>query len=125
MICLFIPSLLQRMLSNSEDECTHIKEQCENLQKEQEALLEKNTKAVDDCKEVSQQMTEMESKHQEEAERINKEKKLLETKLQDSEKETMRLTARIEEIQAEHDFAKKQYNAMKGNTHRLFILAAK
>ena len=102
------------MLSNSEDECSHIKEQCDNLEKEQAILLEKNNQAIQDCKEISIKMSESESKFQEDLDRINKERKLLETKLQESEKESTRLVAQIEEIQAERDFSNKQLSAMRG-----------
>ena len=56
----------QRMLSNSEDECTHTKEELDRLQTEQQALISKHTDVAAELKEVAQKLTEAEKMHADE-----------------------------------------------------------
>ena len=49
--------IFQRSLSNTEDECSHLKKMCENSQKELEELAEKHQKSLQD-------MTDLQTKLQ-------------------------------------------------------------
>ena len=57
---------LQRMLSNSEDECAHSKEEVERLQEEQQTLITKHSEVVAELKEVAEKLVEAEKLHADE-----------------------------------------------------------
>ncbi|XP_071807513.1 uncharacterized protein [Asterias amurensis] len=106
-------SNMERMLSNSEDECAHSKEEVERLQEEQQTLITKHSEVVAELKEVAEKLAEAEKLHADEVERLTIEKTELERKVDIASREEIALATRIEEMQAECDFAREQLMAVK------------
>ncbi|XP_033647310.1 sarcolemmal membrane-associated protein-like isoform X2 [Asterias rubens] len=104
---------MERMLSNSEDECAHSKEEVERLQEEQQTLITKHSEVVAELKEVAEKLVEAEKLHADEVERLTIEKTELERKVDIASREEIALATRIEEMQAECDFAREQLMAVK------------
>ncbi|XP_022081361.1 sarcolemmal membrane-associated protein-like isoform X2 [Acanthaster planci] len=104
---------MERMLSNSEDECAHTKEEVDRLQAEQEALITKHSEVAAELKDVAQKLAEAEKMHADEVERLTIEKTELERKVDIASREEIALATRIEEMQAECDFAREQLAAVK------------
>ncbi|XP_054752377.2 sarcolemmal membrane-associated protein-like isoform X1 [Lytechinus pictus] len=103
----------ERMLSNSEDECAHVREELENLKQEQEMLLEKYSQLEKDSQELLQKMNETDRLHDEELERLKEEQGEVQQRLIALQITESTLGARAEELQAENDFIKDQLISTK------------
>ncbi|XP_041460490.1 sarcolemmal membrane-associated protein-like isoform X2 [Lytechinus variegatus] len=103
----------ERMLSNSEDECAHVREELENLKQEQEMLLEKYSQLEKDSQELLQKMNETDRLHEEELERLKEEQGEVQQRLIALQITESTLGARAEELQAENDFIKDQLISTK------------
>lgn len=57
--CIYCNSILQRSLSNTEDECTHLKEMNERTQEELRELANKYNGAVNEIKDLSDKLKVM------------------------------------------------------------------
>ncbi|XP_072181437.1 uncharacterized protein [Diadema setosum] len=103
----------EQMLSNSEDECAHAREELENLRQEQDLLLEKYSQLEKDSQELLVKMGDADKQHQEELERLRGEQRELEERISTLQKAESSLGARAEELQAENDIIKKQLASTK------------
>ncbi|XP_064631881.1 sarcolemmal membrane-associated protein-like isoform X11 [Lineus longissimus] len=106
---------LETSLSNTEDNCTHLKSMCELAQQELERLAGKHEETEKDMEELKQKLEEAEQNHEQEMQMVNQEKTELQNKLDEMMKQERELTSKMEAIEAEHESAKEELEAMKEN----------
>ncbi|XP_066922367.1 sarcolemmal membrane-associated protein-like isoform X3 [Clytia hemisphaerica] len=104
---------LERLLSNTEDECTFLRNTWEKSKEELGTLMERHTQLMDELKQVKEDMTTAEQKHETTQQQTISEKKELKGQLEDAEKRGSSLAVEVESLQAECDFTKQQLQAMK------------
>ncbi|CAL4067131.1 unnamed protein product, partial [Meganyctiphanes norvegica] len=104
---------LERALSTSEDELTHVRNVCETTQKELTDLLEKQAQQAETVRELTEAIKIAEEKLKEAEENFEQQKKEFENKLEEKTNEENKLLARIECLSADGDFTKEQLSAMK------------
>ncbi|XP_074644471.1 uncharacterized protein LOC141901252 isoform X2 [Tubulanus polymorphus] len=104
---------LEQSLSNTEDECTHLKEMCELSQTELKQLAEKHEESVQEVEELQQKLNEAENNHKDELQRVEREKDELQEKLNEMVKQEGILIAKVESLQADNDFTREQLTALK------------
>ncbi|XP_046354348.1 sarcolemmal membrane-associated protein-like isoform X17 [Haliotis rufescens] len=104
---------LERSLSNTESECGHLKDMCEKSQDELKQLAEKYQDQLKEVQELQDKLKDAEEKHKEECERSEQEKQELTAKIEEMMTQESILSAKVESLQADNDFAKEQLAAMK------------
>uniref|UniRef100_A0A8D0AWV3 Sarcolemmal membrane-associated protein n=1 Tax=Sander lucioperca TaxID=283035 RepID=A0A8D0AWV3_SANLU len=122
-------SEVERSLSNTEDECTHLKEMSERGQEELRELANKYNAAVNEIKELTDKIKAAEGRQEELTQRGATEKRELELRIEEMEEKEQVLQARIEALQADNDFTNERLAALQaGFIHRspgfLFFLPA-
>ncbi|KAJ3602542.1 hypothetical protein NHX12_030294 [Muraenolepis orangiensis] len=90
---------VERSLSNSEEECTHLKQESERSQEELQELANKYNAAVNQIREL--------------ADKIKEEKRQLQARLEEMEEKEQVLQARIEALQADNDFTNERLSALQ------------
>uniref|UniRef100_A0A672GJV4 Sarcolemmal membrane-associated protein n=1 Tax=Salarias fasciatus TaxID=181472 RepID=A0A672GJV4_SALFA len=110
-------SEVERSLSNTEDECTHLKEMSERSQEELRELANKYNAAVNEIKELTDKIKAAEGRQEELTQRGATEKRELELRIEEMEEKEQVLQARIEALQADNDFTNERLAALQGNTH--------
>ncbi|XP_041639090.1 sarcolemma associated protein a isoform X3 [Cheilinus undulatus] len=106
-------SEVERSLSNTEDECTHLKEMSERGQEELRELANKYNAAVNEIKELTDKIKLAESRQEELTQRGATEKKELELRIEEMEEKEQVLQARIEALQADNDFTNERLAALQ------------
>ncbi|KAM4613437.1 sarcolemma associated protein a isoform 5-T5 [Polymixia lowei] len=106
-------SEVERSLSNTEDECTHLKEMSERGQEELRELANKYNAAVNEIKELTDKIKVAEGLQEELTQRGASEKKELELKMEEMEEKEQVLQARIEALQADNDFTNERLTALQ------------
>ncbi|CAH1783910.1 unnamed protein product [Owenia fusiformis] len=104
---------IEHSLSNTEDECEHLRKICETSQNELEELATKHKESLNEVEEFKQQLSQAELSHKNDSEKIEKEKEELEMKIEEMQKEESSLLAKIESLQADNDFTKNQLTSIK------------
>ncbi|XP_071083251.1 sarcolemmal membrane-associated protein-like isoform X11 [Haliotis cracherodii] len=104
---------LERSLGNTESECGHLKDMCEKSQDELKQLAEKYQDQLKEVQELQDKLKDAEEKHKEECERSEQEKQELTAKIEEMMTQESILSAKVESLQADNDFAKEQLAAMK------------
>ncbi|XP_045101439.1 sarcolemmal membrane-associated protein-like isoform X3 [Portunus trituberculatus] len=104
---------LERTLSTSEDELSHMKEICESSQKELADLLEKQAAQNEQVIQLTEKLKAAEDQLKDAEENYEQEKKEMVNKIVEKSSEENKLMARIESITAENDFTKEQLSALK------------
>lgn len=104
---------LERTLSTSEDELSHMKEICESSQKELAELLEKQALQNEQVLQLTEKLKAAEDQLKDAEENYEQEKKEMVNKIVEKSSEENKLMARIESITAENDFTKEQLSALK------------
>ncbi|XP_067685228.1 sarcolemmal membrane-associated protein-like isoform X3 [Haliotis asinina] len=104
---------LERSLGNTESECSHLKDMCEKSQDELKQLAEKYQDQLKEVQELQDKLKDAEEKHKEECERSEQEKQELTAKIEEMMTQESILSAKVESLQADNDFAKEQLAAMK------------
>ncbi|TSM44168.1 Sarcolemmal membrane-associated protein [Bagarius yarrelli] len=94
-------SEVERTLSNTEDECTHLKEMNERTQEELRELANKYNGAL------------AEGKQEELTQKGQKETKELQLRIEEMEEKEQALQARIEALQADNDFTNERLTALQ------------
>ncbi|KAL7986097.1 hypothetical protein Chor_011263 [Crotalus horridus] len=94
-------SEVERSLSNTEDECTHLKEMNERTQEELRELANKYNGAV------------AEGRQEEIQQKGQAEKKELQHKIEEMEEREQELQAKIEALQADNDFTNERLTALQ------------
>ncbi|XP_040603698.1 sarcolemmal membrane-associated protein isoform X12 [Mesocricetus auratus] len=107
-------SEVERSLSNTEDECTHLKEMNERTQEELRELANKYNGAVNEIKDLSDKLKAAEGKQEEIQQKGQAEKKELQTKIGEMEEREQELQAKIEALQADNDFTNERLTALQG-----------
>lgn len=107
-------SEVERSLSNTEDECTHLKEMNERTQEELRELANKYNGAVNEMKDLSDKLKLAELRQEEIQQKGQAEKKELQHKLDEMEKKEQELQAKIEALQADNDFTNERLTALQG-----------
>nr|XP_056723296.1 sarcolemmal membrane-associated protein isoform X20 [Euleptes europaea] len=107
-------SEVERSLSNTEDECTHLKEMNERTQEELRELANKYNGAVNEIKDLSDKLKAAEGKQEEIQQKGQVEKKELQHKIEEMEEREQELQAKIEALQADNDFTNERLTALQG-----------
>ncbi|XP_069388011.1 sarcolemma associated protein a isoform X13 [Paralichthys olivaceus] len=106
-------SEVERSLSNTEDECTHLKEMSERSQEELRELANKYNAAVNEIKELTDKIKAAEGRQEELTQRGATEKRELELRIEEMEEKEQVLQARIEALQADNDFSNERLAALQ------------
>ncbi|XP_071611991.1 sarcolemmal membrane-associated protein isoform X16 [Heliangelus exortis] len=107
-------SEVERSLSNTEDECTHLKEMNERTQEELRELANKYNGAVNEIKDLSDKLKVAEGRQEEIQQKGLAEKKELQHKIDEMEEREQELQAKIEALQADNDFTNERLAALQG-----------
>ncbi|XP_018097393.1 sarcolemmal membrane-associated protein isoform X3 [Xenopus laevis] len=107
-------SEVERSLSNTEDECTHLKEMNERTQEELRELANKYNGAVNEMKDLADKLKAAESRQEEIQQKALAEKKELQNKIDEMEEKEQELQAKIEALQADNDFTNERLTALQG-----------
>ncbi|KAM9276968.1 sarcolemmal membrane-associated protein isoform 20-T20 [Morus bassanus] len=106
-------SEVERSLSNTEDECTHLKEMNERTQEELRELANKYNGAVNEIKDLSDKLKVAEGRQEEIQQKGLAEKKELQHKIDKMEEREQELQAKIEALQADNDFTNERLTALQ------------
>ncbi|XP_061796921.2 sarcolemma associated protein a isoform X1 [Nerophis lumbriciformis] len=112
-------SEVERSLSNTEDECTHLKEMSERSQEELRELANKYNAAVNEIKELTDKIKAAEGRQEELTQRGASEKRALELRIEEMEEKEQVLQARIEALQADNDFTNERLSALQVRLEQL------
>ncbi|XP_071669015.1 sarcolemmal membrane-associated protein isoform X19 [Patagioenas fasciata] len=112
-------SEVERSLSNTEDECTHLKEMNERTQEELRELANKYNGAVNEIKDLSDKLKVAEGRQEEIQQKGLAEKKELQHKIDEMEEREQELQAKIEALQADNDFTNERLTALQENQVRV------
>ncbi|XP_015496167.1 sarcolemmal membrane-associated protein isoform X32 [Parus major] len=112
-------SEVERSLSNTEDECTHLKEMNERTQEELRELANKYNGAVNEIKDLSDKLKLAEGRQEEIQQKGLAEKKELQHKIDEMEEREQELQAKIEALQADNDFTNERLTALQENQARV------
>ncbi|XP_069592772.1 sarcolemmal membrane-associated protein isoform X7 [Ranitomeya imitator] len=107
-------SEVERSLSNTEDECTHLKEMNERTQEELRELANKYNGAVNEIKDLTDKLKAAEGRQEEIQQKGIAEKKDLQQKIDEMEEKEQELQAKIEALQADNDFTNERLSALQG-----------
>uniref|UniRef100_A0A8C8RUR8 Sarcolemmal membrane-associated protein n=1 Tax=Pelusios castaneus TaxID=367368 RepID=A0A8C8RUR8_9SAUR len=105
---------VERSLSNTEDECTHLKEMNERTQEELRELANKYNGTVNEIKDLSDKLKVAEGRQEEIQQKGQAEKKELQHKINEMEEREQELQAKIEALQADNDFTNERLTALQG-----------
>ncbi|XP_075177448.1 sarcolemmal membrane-associated protein isoform X4 [Anomaloglossus baeobatrachus] len=106
-------SEVERSLSNTEDECTHLKEMNERTQEELRELANKYNGAVNEIKDLTDKLKVAEGRQEEIQQKGIAEKKELQQKIEEMEEKEQELQAKIEALQADNDFTNERLSALQ------------
>ncbi|XP_032892493.1 sarcolemmal membrane-associated protein isoform X10 [Amblyraja radiata] len=106
-------SEVERSLSNTEDECTHLKEMNDRTQEELRELANKYNGAVNEIKEFADKLKQAEGRQEEIQQKGLSEKKELQHRIDEMEEKEQALQARIEALQADNDFTNERLTALQ------------
>ncbi|KAJ6668357.1 hypothetical protein lerEdw1_015734 [Lerista edwardsae] len=106
-------SEVERSLSNTEDECTHLKEMNERTQEELRELANKYNGAVNEIKDLTDKLKAAEGRQEEIQQKGQAEKKELQHKIEEMEEKEQELQAKIEALQADNDFTNERLTALQ------------
>uniref|UniRef100_A0A452ID83 Sarcolemmal membrane-associated protein n=1 Tax=Gopherus agassizii TaxID=38772 RepID=A0A452ID83_9SAUR len=106
-------SEVERSLSNTEDECTHLKEMNERTQEELRELANKYNGAVNEIKDLSDKLKVAERRQEEIQQKGQAEKKEMQHKINEMEEREQELQAKIEALQADNDFTNERLTALQ------------
>ncbi|XP_027023660.1 sarcolemma associated protein a isoform X9 [Tachysurus fulvidraco] len=112
-------SEVERTLSNTEDECTHLKEMNERTQEELRELANKYNGAVNEIKDLTDKIKLAEGKQEELTQKGQNEKKELQLRIEEMEEKEQVLQARIEALQADNDFTNERLTALQVRLEQL------
>uniref|UniRef100_A0A8C8CQZ7 Sarcolemmal membrane-associated protein n=1 Tax=Oncorhynchus tshawytscha TaxID=74940 RepID=A0A8C8CQZ7_ONCTS len=114
-------SEVERSLSNTEDECTHLKEMNERNQEELRELANKYNGAINEIKDLTDKIKLAEGRQEELTQRGQMEKKELQLCIDELEEKEQALQARIEALQADNDFTNERLTALQVMTTVLLM----
>uniref|UniRef100_A0A4W5PQF8 Sarcolemmal membrane-associated protein n=1 Tax=Hucho hucho TaxID=62062 RepID=A0A4W5PQF8_9TELE len=103
-------SEVERSLSNTEDECTHLKEMNERNQEELRELANKYNGAINEIKDLTDKIK---GRQEELTQKGQLEKKELQLCIDELEEKEQALQARVEALQADNDFTNERLTALQ------------
>ncbi|XP_023655390.1 sarcolemma associated protein a isoform X2 [Paramormyrops kingsleyae] len=112
-------SEVERSLSNTEDECTHLKEMNERTQEELRELANKYNGAVNDIKDLTDKIKLAEGRQEELLLKGQTEKEELQLRISEMEEKEQALQARVEALQADNDFSNERLTALQVRLEQL------
>ncbi|KAJ8259886.1 hypothetical protein GJAV_G00174570 [Gymnothorax javanicus] len=112
-------SEVERSLSNTEDECTHLKEMNERTREELRELANKYNGAVNEIKDLTDKIKLAEGRQEELSQKGQSEKKELQMRIDEMEEKEQALQARIEALQADNDFTNERLTALQVRLEQL------
>ncbi|XP_038872516.1 sarcolemma associated protein a isoform X5 [Salvelinus namaycush] len=112
-------SEVERSLSNTEDECTHLKEMNERNQEELRELANKYNGAINEIKDLTDKIKLAEGRQEELTQKGQMEKKELQLCIDELEEKEQALQARIEALQADNDFTNERLTALQVRLEQL------
>ncbi|XP_068604425.1 sarcolemma associated protein a [Brachionichthys hirsutus] len=112
-------SEVERSLSNTEDECTHLREMSERGQVELKELANKYNAAVNEIKELADKIKVAEGRQEELTQQGAMERRELELRLEEMEEKEQVLQARLEALQADNDFTNERLSALQVRLEQL------
>ncbi|XP_048877993.1 sarcolemma associated protein a isoform X2 [Brienomyrus brachyistius] len=112
-------SEVERSLSNTEDECTHLKEMNERTQEELRELANKYNGAVNEIKDLTDKIKLAEGRQEELLLKGQTEKKELQLRISEMEEKEQALQARVEALQADNDFSNERLTALQVRLEQL------
>ncbi|XP_058856455.1 sarcolemmal membrane-associated protein-like isoform X4 [Acipenser ruthenus] len=112
-------SEVERSLSNTEDECTHLKEMNERTQEELSELANKYNGAVNEIKDLADKLKQAEGRQEETQQKSLSEKKEQQHRIEEMEEKEQTLQARIEALQADNDFTNERLAALQVRLEQL------
>ncbi|XP_034762130.2 sarcolemmal membrane-associated protein isoform X8 [Acipenser ruthenus] len=112
-------SEVERSLSNTEDECTHLKEMNERTQEELSELANKYNGAVNEIKDLADKLKQAEGRQEEIQQKSLSEKKEQQHRIEEMEEKEQALQARIEALQADNDFTNERLTALQVRLEQL------
>uniref|UniRef100_A0A8B9JHQ5 Sarcolemmal membrane-associated protein n=1 Tax=Astyanax mexicanus TaxID=7994 RepID=A0A8B9JHQ5_ASTMX len=112
-------SEVERSLSNTEDECTHLKEMNDRTQEELSELANKYNGAVNEIKDLTDKIKLAEVRQEELTQKGQNEKKELQLRIEEMEEKEQALQARIEALQADNDFTNERLTALQVRLEQL------
>ncbi|XP_031644256.1 sarcolemmal membrane-associated protein isoform X2 [Oncorhynchus kisutch] len=112
-------SEVERSLSNTEDECSHLKEMNERNHEELRELANKYNGAVNEIKDLTDKIKLAEGRQEELTQRGQMEKKELQLCIDEMEEKEQALQARFEALQADNDFSNERLTALQVGLEQL------
>ncbi|XP_036806883.1 sarcolemmal membrane-associated protein isoform X6 [Oncorhynchus mykiss] len=106
-------SEVERSLSNTEDECSHLKEMNERNHEELRELANKYNGAVNEIKDLTDKIKLAEGRQEELTQKGQMEKKELQLCIDEMEEKEQALQARFEALQADNDFSNERLTALQ------------
>eukprot|EP00063_Salmo_salar_P014788 XP_013989623.1 PREDICTED: sarcolemmal membrane-associated protein-like isoform X1 [Salmo salar] len=106
-------SEVERSLSNTEDECSHLKEMKERNHEELRELANKYNGAINEIKDLTDKIKLAEGRREELNQKGQLEKKELQLCIDELEEKEQALQARIEALQADNDFSNERLTALQ------------
>ncbi|KAK6318667.1 hypothetical protein J4Q44_G00098780 [Coregonus suidteri] len=106
-------SEVERSLSNTEDECSHLKDMNERNQGEIRELANKYNGAINEIKDLTDKIKLAEGRQEELTQKGQLEKKELQLCIEEKEEKEQTLQARIEALQADNDFTNERLTALQ------------
>ncbi|XP_041744383.1 sarcolemmal membrane-associated protein-like isoform X2 [Coregonus clupeaformis] len=112
-------SEVERSLSNTEDECSHLKDMNERNQGEIRELANKYNGAINEIKDLTDKIKLAEGRQEELTQKGQLEKKELQLCIEEKEEKEQTLQARIEALQADNDFTNERLTALQVGLEQL------
>ncbi|XP_070968016.1 sarcolemmal membrane-associated protein-like isoform X3 [Oncorhynchus clarkii lewisi] len=112
-------SEVERSLSNTEDECSHLKEMNERNHEELRELANKYNGAINEIKDLTDKIKLAEGCQEELTQKGQMEKKELQLCIDEMEEKEQALQARFEALQADNDFSNERLTALQVGLEQL------
>nr|XP_032827448.1 sarcolemmal membrane-associated protein-like isoform X4 [Petromyzon marinus] len=110
---------VERALSNTEDECSHLKEMFEKSQEEVLDIARCHTDAQESVKELTEKLRVSEERQEEVVARGGEERRELQAQLEELEQKESALQARVEALTADNDFTRQQLASVKARLEQI------
>ncbi|XP_078470531.1 sarcolemmal membrane-associated protein isoform X7 [Lampetra planeri] len=110
---------VERALSNTEDECSHLKEMFEKSQEEVLDIARCHTDAQESVKELTEKLRVSEERQEEAVARGGEERRELQAQLEELEQKESALQARVEALTADNDFTRQQLASVKARLEQI------
>ncbi|CAD5115584.1 DgyrCDS4545 [Dimorphilus gyrociliatus] len=104
---------LEKSLAVAEQECSQLREACENSQRELSELAEKHDEQMKEVQSLQEELREAEKRHADLVEQTERERTEYEERIEEMIRREDAITAKMEELQADKDFTSQQLTAVR------------